>query len=136
MKITRTLLLSTFVGLFVLTLAAVSAPVAAEASAYTGPYGTNLYLPTINSTTSDNLTDEEVAGLQFMVEEEKLARDVYLTMFEEWDFRIFENIARSEQTHMDAIRTLLDRYDVNDPSADMAVGLFVTTNYRTCTTDW
>lgn len=124
MKITRTLLLSTFVGLFALTVAAISAPVAAEANAYTGPYGTNLYLPTINSTTSSDLTDEEAAGLQFMVEEEKLARDVYLTMFEEWDFRIFENIARSEQTHMEAIRTLLDRYDVDDPSAGMAVGEF------------
>jgi len=118
MKTMRTIVLSTFVGLFALTVAAVGVPVAAEANANTGPYNTSIYLPTVSSTISNDLTDDEIEGLQFMVEEEKLARDVYLTLYEEWDFRIFQNIARAEQTHMDAIRTLLDRYDVEDPTVD------------------
>ena len=74
--------------------------------------------------TSGELTDDEVAGLQFMREEEKLARDVYLTLDETWDLRVFQNISRAEQTHMDTVATLLDRYDIEDPAADNEFGIF------------
>ena len=63
------------------------------------------------------LTPGEIAGLTFMREEEKLARDVYLTLDDAWDLQVFANIARSEQTHMDAIGTLLTRYGIADPAA-------------------
>jgi hypothetical protein len=43
------------------------------------------------------------------------ARDVYLALAELWDVRVFANIARSEQTHMDAVATLIDRYGLEDP---------------------
>ena len=46
---------------------------------------------------------EEKAGLLFMRKEEKLARDVYLVLFDKWGLRVFENIAQSEQRHMDAV---------------------------------
>ena len=36
-------------------------------------------------------------------EEEKLARDVYLYLYAQWDQWIFSNIAKSEQQHMDAV---------------------------------
>lgn len=36
-------------------------------------------------------------------EEEKLARDVYLTFYDEFDLATFSNIASSEQMHMDAL---------------------------------
>ena len=42
-----------------------------------------------------SLTREEIAGLQFMREEEKLAGDVYLNLFDAWVLTVFENIARS-----------------------------------------
>ena len=123
MKTMRTIVLSTLVGLFALTVAAIGAPVAAEASVNTGPDNTSIYyLPTVMSATSSDLSEAE--GLQFMVEEEKLARDVYLTLYEKWNFRIFQNIARAEQTHMDAIRTLLDRYDIEDPTIGSEIGEF------------
>jgi hypothetical protein len=63
--------------------------------------------------------------LQFMREEEKVARDVYLALAEEWDARVFSAIARSEQRHMDAVGRLLDAYGVDDPAAATGPGEFV-----------
>ena len=74
--------------------------------------------------TTGTLSDPEVEGLLYMREEEKLARDVYLTLYEEWGVPVFQNIANSEQTHTNAVRTLLDRYDIEDPAADNGVGVF------------
>jgi hypothetical protein len=45
---------------------------------------------------------EEAASLQFMREEEKLAHDVYVTLYEQWGLRVFNNISRSEQQHTEA----------------------------------
>ncbi|CAG0937029.1 hypothetical protein TFLX_05932 [Thermoflexales bacterium] len=70
------------------------------------------------------LSADEIAGLQFMREEEKLARDVYLTLSQKWGLPIFNNIANSEATHMAAVKTLLDRYGIADPVAGKAVGVF------------
>jgi len=64
------------------------------------------------------LSSEEEAGLLFMHEEEKLARDVYLVLFAEWGLRVFENIAESEQRHMDAVLYLLGKYGLDDPALD------------------
>jgi hypothetical protein len=73
---------------------------------------------------ADGLTDAEQYWLTYMREEEKLARDVYLFLYDEWQSRIFKNISLSEQTHMDAIKTLLDRYGIPDPAADKKQGEF------------
>jgi hypothetical protein len=70
------------------------------------------------------LSADEIAGLQFMREEEKLARDVYLMFYQKWGLAIFNNIANSETTHMAAVKTLLDRYGIADPAAGRAVGVF------------
>jgi hypothetical protein len=66
-----------------------------------------------------------------MREEEKLARDVYLT-FAEWypNQPVFNKIATtSEQTHTDTMRDKLAQYDVVDPNPDTnnlpgALGVF------------
>ncbi len=71
-------------------------------------------IPTPSDT---NLTDAEKADLLHMREEEKLARDVYLTLYDKWSAQVFSNIARSEQMHMDAVGTLLQRYGLDDPVA-------------------
>ena len=70
------------------------------------------------------LNEEEIAGLVLMREEEKLARDVYNTLGEKWGTKIFTNIAKSEQTHTDAIKVLLDRYNIEDPVKDDSIGVF------------
>jgi hypothetical protein len=70
------------------------------------------------------LTDAEKYWLTYMREEEKLARDVYLFLYDKWHSRIFNNISISEQRHMDAIKTLLDRYAIPDPAAGNGQGEF------------
>lgn len=67
-----------------------------------GPYG--------------ELTATEKEGLLFMAEEEKLAGDVYKTLNEKWNIRVFDNIGRAERTHEAAVNTLLERYSLPDPT--------------------
>ncbi|MCA9360734.1 DUF2202 domain-containing protein [Candidatus Nomurabacteria bacterium] len=66
---------------------------------------------------SDLLTPAEINGLVFMREEEKLARDVYLALYDKWGVNIFNNISASEQTHTGAVLTLLQRYGIADPAS-------------------
>ena len=79
-----------------------------------------------NSTFSGQqaLTAAEAENLVFMREEEKLARDVYLYLYDEWEQWIFENIAASEQQHMDAVKNLLDKYGIEDPATGNGEGVF------------
>jgi len=70
------------------------------------------------------VSPEEAASLQFMREEEKLAHDVYVTLYEAWGLRVFDNISRSEQQHTDAVAYLLDRYDISDPVTGNDLGEF------------
>lgn len=69
--------------------------------------------------------DTMAADLRFLREEEKLARDVYLTLAERWGLRPHQNIANSEQTHMSRVGGLLDTYGIDDPVVDDTVGVFV-----------
>ncbi len=65
------------------------------------------------------LSNEEIAGLLFMREEEELARDLYLDIYEAKDARLntFKNISDNAETqHAEAIRVLLERYGIEDPS--------------------
>ena len=61
------------------------------------------------------LSYDEIKWLTYIREEEKLARDVYIFLYDKYDSPIFDNISVSEQRHMDAIKTLLDRYRITDP---------------------
>jgi len=44
-----------------------------------------------------------------MIEEEKLARDVYMTLYKIWRAKTFGNIALSEVTHMQMVQALLEK---------------------------
>lgn len=68
------------------------------------------------------LSAEEASGLSFMREEEKLAHDVYIALHARWGLNTFSNIASSEQTHMDVMLLLLQRYALPDPAAGSAAG--------------
>jgi hypothetical protein len=61
------------------------------------------------------LTNLEREGLLYMVEEEKLAADVYSALNDKWNLRVFDNIGRAELTHEDAVQTLLERYSLANP---------------------
>lgn len=70
------------------------------------------------------LTEAEIEGIRFMREEEKVARDVYIYLYEIYPLRPFLNISKSEQAHMDAIKYLIDIYDLEDPVGDNPEGVF------------
>jgi len=75
---------------------------------------------------SDDLSEDEIHGLLFMREEEKVARDSYITLGGTWDLTIFDNIAVSEQKHMDALKLLIDKYNLPDPvEKSPAIGEFL-----------
>ena len=51
----------------------------------------------------EELNNNEKSALLLMLEEEKLARDVYIAMAEKYDSRVFKNISEAENRHMEAI---------------------------------
>lgn len=81
------------------------------------------------------LSASEKAGLILMREEEKLARDVYTTLYRQWNLPIFNNISQSEQRHMDSVGILLNKYKVDDPVADATVGVFSSATMQQLYTD-
>jgi hypothetical protein len=74
----------------------------------------------LNQIPAGTLTTAEGDGLAYMREEEKPVGDVYLTLFATWNQPIFQNIAGSEATHTSAVKTLLNRYGLQDPAANQA----------------
>jgi hypothetical protein len=86
--------------------------------------GGTAYAQGIAALPLEELSEEEIDGILFMREEEKLARDVYLTLYDLWGHPTFDNIASSEQQHMDAIKGLIDRYQLADPVAANGIGQF------------
>ena len=95
------------------------------------PQNVNAESTTFSTSTSlDELSDSEAAGLVFMREEEKLARDVYIYLYQVWGQKTFDNIAASEQAHTDAMLDLLYKYGIDDPVGDNAEGVFVDQNLQ------
>lgn len=78
----------------------------------------------ITSLPLEPLNSAELTSLSFMREEEKLARDVYITLYNKWGVNIFTNISSSEQTHMESVLLLLNKYNLTDPVGSNAVGVF------------
>jgi hypothetical protein len=78
----------------------------------------------IDSFPKEPLSDAEKNSLIFMREEEKLARDVYTTLYAKWGSRPFSNISYSEQSHMDAVLMLLNKYGIADPVGSNDIGVF------------
>lgn len=77
------------------------------------------------------ISAEENTDLTFMREEEKLARDTYLTLYALWDLTVLSNISSSEQIHMDALLKLLKKYKLPDPAANTEIGEFTNTDLQT-----
>ena len=76
------------------------------------------------------LSEVEAENLLFIVQEEKLARDVYLTLYDHYVAtepllaQIFRNISTSEQRHMDAVKRLIIKYGLENPVEEDVVGVF------------
>lgn len=68
-------------------------------------------------------TYDTTAALLFLIEEEKLAHDVYVTLGELWGAGIFANIAASETSHQSLVAPLLEARGIADPRST-EIGVF------------
>ena len=61
-----------------------------------------------------------------MRQEEKMARDVYNEMYDLWGLRVFSNIARAEEWHMESMLQMIEKYGLDDPvpPSEYGVGEF------------
>lgn len=73
------------------------------------------------------LSETEMNGLLFMIEEEKMAHDVYSILYDKYGQRTFTNIKNSEYSHTNAVAALLDRYSIANPTTGKAIGEFQNT---------
>ena len=78
-----------------------------------------LQIENLNDSAANELSIAEIDGLLFMREEEELARDLYLDIYENKNnsLTVFKNISdNAEMQHAEAIRLLLEKYLIEDPS--------------------
>ena len=87
--------------------------------------------PEITSEPKAPVVDKGIANadateeqLVYLIEEEKLAHDVYSAMFDLWGSRVFGNILKSEETHQSQVLTVMETRDIDDPRSSKA-GVFV-----------
>jgi hypothetical protein len=90
---------------------------------YTTPINASSIQQQVDAYPVGTLTEEEEADILFIREEEKLAHDVYAVLYERWLLPVFANIGGAEQTHMDSVGVLIERYGLEDPVQDEA-GVF------------
>ena len=85
----------------------------------------------ITNLASGTLTDEQKQVLANMAEEEKLAHDVYVALGAKYpEDQQFAHISKSETRHLEAVRALLARYQVADPTAGQAEGSFASVRFQ------
>ena len=85
----------------------------------------------LDSLASGTLTIDQKANLASMAEEEKLAHDLYVALAAKFpDVQQFSRISRAETHHLDAVRALLTRYDIADPTAGLAEGEFASSRFQ------
>ncbi len=70
------------------------------------------------------LTEQQKTTLAAMAQEEKLAHDLYTAFAGSYPAVVFDRIAASETQHLTAVRTLLDRYGLTDPTTGKPAGQF------------
>ena len=122
-KLTKGVLTLSFVLISLLTMSCSKTDTLSIADQY-GQFNSIYLNSQIATLPMQTISDEESKSLIHMREEEKLARDVYIAMFNKYGLRIFENISSSEQTHTDAILQLLTKYAIKDPVGVNAIGVF------------
>ncbi len=86
-----------------------------------GSYGNNqpitnntpIQVNNVSTTASSNINNQVKSSLAYMYEEERLAKEVYEAIYRHQPLRQLTQIAsRSEIRHIDAVRTLAQRYGV------------------------
>lgn len=69
----------------------------------------------VNNLPTETLDSAEKERILFIREEEKLAYDVYQTMYDKYGVKIFQNIPNSELSHMEAMLVIINKYQLIDP---------------------
>jgi hypothetical protein len=77
--------------------------------------------------TTDSTVDTSTLAemLTFIVQEEKLAHDLYVQLASTSGAQQFANIVNSESTHISLVQGLLTTYNIVDPTVGLAEGEFV-----------
>lgn len=71
--------------------------------------------PSVTSSPQGSASPDVAAALQYLIEEEKLAHDVYQRFGQLWGGEIFENIQVSEATHQQELLQALRARGIPDP---------------------
>lgn len=64
---------------------------------------------------TDTLNEQDKQSLLFMIEEEKLAHDLYVAFYEKWGVSAFNTISKSETSHQKSVANVLQKYNISDP---------------------
>ncbi|MCF8365125.1 MAG: DUF2202 domain-containing protein [Bacteroidales bacterium] len=78
----------------------------------------------VNGMPYEDLSEGEIATLNYMREEEFLAHDVYVAMYDLYHIPVFNNISNSEFIHTTAIKAVMEKYELPDPAANHELGVF------------
>ena len=77
------------------------------------------------------LTADQKTTLATMADEEKMAHDLYVALAARYpDLTQFARVAASETRHLTAVRSMLERYGIADPTAGKAPGEFATASIQ------
>ncbi|MGI6573935.1 MAG: DUF2202 domain-containing protein [Fermentimonas sp.] len=69
----------------------------------------------VNPSAPGEVTEADIANLLYMLDEEKLANNVYVYFNEKFNRRVFQNISKSEAVHQKAVIYLLNLFKVDVP---------------------
>lgn len=73
--------------------------------------------------------DAQADLLVYLIEEEKLAHDVYFTLEQLWGSRVLSNILNSEISHQEQVLSLLNVREIADPRSTQ-IGVFKNTQLQ------
>lgn len=73
-----------------------------------------------NQIVPGDVTETDIEHLLYMLEEEKLAHDVYVYFNEKFNRRVFQNISKSEAVHQKAVMYLINLFGIEAPDSKPA----------------
>jgi hypothetical protein len=76
------------------------------------------------------LDEAEVASLIYMIEEEKMARDVYDALFEQTGISTFDTISNSEQKHYDKLLAVASKAGVDTTTLSNEAGVYTNSDIQ------
>ena len=76
------------------------------------------------ATSQTTLTKTMKNQLIYLAQEEKLAHDLYVAVYQEIGIRQFANISQSETQHTSTVEYLLEKYKIKNPNDSLDFGEF------------